>query len=157
MGARTPPVSSQVTSPPQTLPAGNPSSYSGGMDHSFTLQAIMELQKNCGALTAQISSLSGQIDRMEKSGTDSANKFDDKIDDLTTSVRGVESKLTIVSKVGGILFLLGVAAAGVIWTVTQDAFKDIAKTAINSTIVNTSKPTDIPISPSQPEIAKAAK
>lgn len=140
MAGRNPPQSSQVNSTPATLPSGNPGGYAGGVDHSFTLQAIMELQKSCGVLTAQISAMSGQLDRLEKSGTDSINKFDDKIDDLKTSVRSVESKLTIVSKVGAILFVLGVAAAGVIWTVTQDAFKDIAKTAINSTIASNSKP-----------------
>lgn len=115
----------------------------------------MELQKSCGALTAQINSLSGQIDRMEKNGTDNTNKFDDKIDGLATSIRGVESKLTIVSKVGGILFLLGVAAAGIVWTVTQDAFKDIAKTAINSTIVSNAKPPSSAIAPTIPEAPKA--
>lgn len=150
MGGRNPSTSSmQPGSTPQALPSGNPTSLSG-IDHSFTLQTIMELQKSCGALSAQLTALSGQIDRMERNASDGANRFDDKLDGLADSIRTVENKIQIVSKVGGILFGVFIVVAGVAWTVTQDAFKDIAKTAINSTIASKSadgKPTNIDVQP----------
>ncbi|MNM71063.1 hypothetical protein D3C81_827160 [compost metagenome] len=123
------------SSTPSSLPTGTPQQF-GMPDHSFTLQAIMELQKSCGALTAKLDSLSGQIDRMEQTIKSDANRFDDKLDDVDQSVRDVETRIKIGTKVAYILFAMLVAVVGVGWTLTQDAFKDVTKTAINSALLS---------------------
>lgn len=53
---------SEPSTPAQTTPTGG---AFGQVDHSFTLQAVMELQKSVGKLEHKIDSLSGSVDGMK--------------------------------------------------------------------------------------------
>ena len=66
-------------------------------EHSFTLQAVMELQKSTGQLTSSVDSLKHAIDKQDK-----------KLSDIESTVTNVEKKiyaaivvLTILVAVGG--------------------------------------------------------
>lgn len=112
----------------------------------------MELQKSCGSLTAKLESLSGQIDRMELGIKEDSNRFDDKLDGVVQSVRDVDTRIRIGTKVAYILFAILVSVVGIGWTLTQDAFKDVTKTAINSAFLSKAAstapaPSNLPPSP----------
>lgn len=51
--------------PPRTLPQTNPPPATS--DHSFTLQAIMELQKSMGSLEKAVEQLASSIENQSKS------------------------------------------------------------------------------------------
>jgi hypothetical protein len=187
------------TSTPETLPAGNPGGF-GAVDHSFTLQAVMDLQRSTGAISAQLIALVEQAEKAEKRYADLAEKaerrhaelaekaekrhaelaekaekrhseqagrsdsrhgelqdrIDIKLDGLGESVRCVENKISVATKVTYVLFAIAVVVIGVIWTATQDMVKEIVKSGVSSTISSSAKsePKD---SPSSTTIAAAPK
>ncbi len=147
MGGRTPGSTSQASSTPSTLPSSTPGAY-GGHDHSFTLQMIMELQKSSGAIETQLKALGAQLEKIEQRHSKADEKTDLKIDKLDDSLRGVQNKISVLSKLSVILFAAAVLVGGVAWTVTQDAFKEITKTAINSALVSNMKELPVPVPPS---------
>lgn len=71
-------------------------STAGLIDHSFTLQAIMELQKSNGNLTGAVSALKQSID-----------KLDNKLDKIEEKVSGVTHKIYAAGVVLAILVCLG--------------------------------------------------
>lgn len=76
---------------------GTTTPFSAGLiDHSFTLQAIMELQKSTGQLTEAVSALRGSVD-----------KFDKKLDKIEEKVSGVTHKLYAATVVLAILVCIG--------------------------------------------------
>ena len=62
---------------PASLPEGNPS-MAAPYDHSFTLQAIMEMQKTLGSLDAKVGGISGDIAGFKTQ----MEGFSDKIDKI---------------------------------------------------------------------------
>ncbi|WP_198919739.1 hypothetical protein ACCM60_03940 [Pseudomonas chlororaphis subsp. aureofaciens] len=138
MGGRTPGSGSQSASTPESLPSSQPTNFSSH-DHSFTLQMIMELQKSSGAIETQLKALRDQLNKIEDRHSKADEKTDSKIDKLDDSLRGVQNKISVLSKVAVILFAAAVMVGGVAWTVTQDAFKDITKSAINSALAGSVK------------------
>ncbi|WP_160055755.1 hypothetical protein [Pseudomonas sp. R84] len=154
MGGRTPGSDGQPGITPGTLPSSPPSTFSSH-DHSFTLQMIMELQKSSGAIETQLKALRDQLNKIEDRHSKADEKTDSKIDKLDDSLRGVQNKISVLSKVAVILFAIAVMVGGVAWTVTQDAFKDITKTAINSALASSVKTS--PALPSQASEAGQVK
>ncbi|WP_430310010.1 hypothetical protein [Pseudomonas sp. PONIH3] len=115
----------------------------------------MELQKSCGQLAAKIDFLSGQIDKMEGGIKSDADRFDDRLDNVDKAVRDVDTRIKIGTKVAYILCAILVAVVSVGWTLTQDAFKDVTKTAITSAFQakaasSTTPPEVQPSAPVQP-------
>lgn len=106
----------------------------------------MELQKSSGAIETQLKALREQLNKIEDRHSKADEKTDSKIDKLDDSLRGVQNKISVLSKVSVILFAAAVMVGGVAWTVTQDAFKDITKSAINSALASTIK-TSPPLPP----------
>ncbi|WP_281647375.1 hypothetical protein [Parendozoicomonas sp. Alg238-R29] len=68
----------------------------GQVDHSFTLQAVMELQKSTGQLTSSVESLKDVIEKQDK-----------KITDLESTVTGVSKKIYAATVVLIILVTVG--------------------------------------------------
>lgn len=100
---------------------------------------IMELQKNSGAMTAQLKAIADQLEKMERRQAETEGKVEGKMETLTVSIRDVETKITVVSRVGYVVTSLAIILVGVVWSASQDTVKDIAKTAINSTIASAAK------------------
>lgn len=123
----------QPSSTPGSLPAATPQSY-GMVDHSFTLQTVMELQKNVGALTSQVQHLAGVIEKLEGTVSGNTEKLDQRLGGLEGDVRAVHTKVSLTGRVGLILAGLLSLAVGAAWAVSQDAIKDVAKTAIGQAI-----------------------
>lgn len=153
MAGMTPDSKGQASSTPGTLPSSTPGAY-GGHDHSFTLQMIMELQRSSGAIETQLKALGAQLEKIEQRHSKADEKTDLKIDKLDDSLRGVQNKISVLSKLAVILFAAAVLVGGVAWTVTQDAFKDITKTAINSALASNIKelpaPAPLPATSTRP-------
>lgn len=84
-GTTTPSIVGGAVPPPPTM-----------LDHSFTLQAVMELQKSTGQLTNAVENLVREI-----------NKQDAAIQDLNTKVSGLSHKIYAASVVLGIMVLVG--------------------------------------------------
>jgi len=87
-------VMATVTTPP-TFPETTPPAYPSS-DYSFTLQAIMEMQKTLGQLTQAVTTL-----------TEESKKHREKIDDMSHKIYAAKISLWIVgfvlTAVGGIV------------------------------------------------------
>lgn len=80
-------TSAEQSTTPRNLPAVTPPpQYSVG--HSFTLQAIMELQKGYGELSKGVQSIEKTLDKMES-----------KLDTVSTTVDGIRIKTHAASVV----------------------------------------------------------
>lgn len=77
---------------PARIPETTPLPYPGP-DYSFTLQAIMEMQKTLGQVTQSVATFSDQI-----------KKHDEKLDKISHKVYAAEVVLILV---GGILSIVG--------------------------------------------------
>lgn len=98
------PADTTITSTPQ---------YTGSHDHSFTLQTIMELQKNTGQLTEAINSLRSAIEKQESKIDKAETIIDNKMDKLETNIcnrlEKVESSVSIVThKIYAATIILGI-------------------------------------------------
>ena|SRR5205823_2188682 len=86
---------------PSRGPETNPQLYPGP-DYSFTLQAIMEMQRTLGELKQSVSTLTSQID-----------KHDTKLDEVSRKVYAAEIVLIVV---GAILTIL---SGVVVWFINH--------------------------------------
>lgn len=122
--------SNQDTTPaaPQ---AGTPSPvFSGHQDHSFTLQAVMEMQKSLGQLTGEITALTNSVD-----------KLDTKVSKLDEKLSGVTHKVYAAGVVISILVLVGGFFVNKAWDMAASHLADLAKAAIQQTSAIQSPPT----------------
>lgn len=62
--------------------ASTPPPYQGHNDHSFTLQAVMEMQKSIGELKALMVGNTRSIDELKVSNEESIKGLKTKVDDL---------------------------------------------------------------------------
>lgn len=85
----TPDVTGDVTTPQHFINA----------DYSFTLQAVMELQKSTGQLTESINSLRSSVEKQ----TTKLEKLEDKLSAVTHKIYAAGVVLTILLAVGGFL------------------------------------------------------
>lgn len=131
-------------STPDFLPASNPSPLM--VDHSFTLQAVMELQRNVGGLTSSIQHLTVTLERIEAASKDEKSRIDGKMEEVSSGLSSLSTKFSVATKVGLILMPILVGGVGIAWTVSQDAVKDIAKSAINAAILNSAQGAAAPAS-----------
>ncbi len=90
--------SSPVT--PDAVAAATTPGYMPGADHSFTLQAVMEMQKTLGQLTTQVEALKGSVDGVKS-----------KVDDLI----GWKHKILGGAAVLGAIIALGGFGIGKFW------------------------------------------
>jgi len=67
-----------------------------GVDHSFTLQAIMELQKSTGQLTSCVESLKENIDKQDK-----------KLDNIEGTLSAITHKIYAATAILAILVVIG--------------------------------------------------
>lgn len=99
-----------------TVPTSMPSSVpSPNVDHSFTLQAVMEMQKSIGALDASVKSLTEATSALRASVTDVKDKV---------------SKIEKTIYAAGVVLVIGLAAGG--WML--NAAKDFALTAYKASV-----------------------
>ncbi|MBA1222617.1 hypothetical protein G7017_17235 [Pseudomonas fulva] len=110
----------------------------------------MELQKSSGSIETQIKTLCEHLTKIEDRHEKMMDKFESKIDGLDGSVRSVRTGIKVLAQVSTVLFSLALLAGGVLWTLSQDAVKDIAKTAINSTIAKANESAGAAIAPGSP-------
>lgn len=122
-------ASGQNDSTPNTE-ASVPPGYGGNSDHSFTLQAIMEMQKSIGQLSAEIKTLSIQQDKV-------SGKFDKLDDKLSGKMEKIDDKLSVVTHkiyaagvVMAILLVVGGFIINKAWDMAVSHVTEIAKTAI---------------------------
>ncbi|GAB1393341.1 hypothetical protein MASR1M60_15040 [Rhodocyclaceae bacterium] len=96
-----------------------PPSFSGHHDHSFTLQAIMELQKTVGQLSAEIKALAAASEK----AAGKLDKIEDKVSGVTHKLYAAGVVITILLVVGG--FIINKA-----WDMAANHITEIAKAAI---------------------------
>lgn len=75
----------------------SPRGYVGHHDHSFTLQAIMELQRSVGQLTGSVDSLRLSIDSQKEK----INKLEEKLSGVTHKIYAAGVVLAILLAIGG--------------------------------------------------------
>ena len=103
---------------PGALPTTSPS-FGGGVDHSFTLQTIIELQRSVSTLSAKIDAMAEQQkdahDRIEKAGERASDrsetahakagervgKLEDKLSGVTHKIYAATAVLTVLVMIGG--------------------------------------------------------
>jgi len=95
------------------------SSFVGTPDHSFTLQAVMELQRSVGALTSSVNAL---IEHQKESTK--------KIDRMEDKLSGVTHKMYAA----GVVLVLVLSAAGWLLNASWGLLKDVATPAIKAAI-----------------------
>lgn len=101
----------------------------GLADHSFTLQAIMDIQKSNGQLTEAVSSLRLSID-----------KLDSKLDRVEGTVSGVTHKIYAAGVVLAILVALGGFMVNKAWDLMVKQVQIIDSRSVPSPAKNTPKP-----------------
>lgn len=117
MATRKPTGNQPANTTPQD--AGAPPHFSGHHDHSFTLQAIMELQKSVGQISAEVKALAV-----------ASEKIDGKLDKIEEKVSGVTHKLYAAGVVMTILLVIGGFLINKAWDMAASHVTEIAKTAI---------------------------
>jgi len=111
-------TSAQQHTVPDDVPASVPS-FVGTPDHSFTLQAVMELQRSVGALTSSVNAL---IEHQKESTK--------KIDRMEDKLSGVTHKMYAA----GVVLVLVLSAAGWLLNASWGLLKDVATPAIKAAI-----------------------
>jgi hypothetical protein len=91
----TPSQNSMLEGVPSSSASTTPSF--GNHDHSFTLQAIMEMQKSIGALQASSNNVSSSVDTLSKK----LDKTDEKLSGVTHKIYGATAVLAILVALGG--------------------------------------------------------
>jgi len=104
--------------PPSRFPERAPDTHYA-TDHSFTLQAIMEMQKAIGGISAEIKALSaGQ------------QKFETKLDKMEDSLSTMSKQLYAA----GVVMLIALAVGGFIVDKAWDLMAEQIKPKIEDTI-----------------------
>lgn len=80
-------------------PDSPPPIRNGGADHSFTLQAVMELKGSLGELTGTVKSLNASVEALSKK----LDKMDDKLSGVTHKLYAAGVVLAIALATGGFL------------------------------------------------------
>lgn len=106
---------------PQESPARPPVPYAGHSDHSFTLQAVMEMQKSIGAMECSVGHLSSKLDSQKQT-----------MDDMRKVVGSIEK----VIYAAGVILLIALALGG--WMLSTA--KDFAMTYYKASIEAQAKP-----------------
>jgi hypothetical protein len=106
---------------PAQEPLSEPVPYTAHQDHSFTLQAIMELQKS-----------SGKVEAALLANTSAIEKLDAKIDRVEEKLSGVTHKIYAASVVVALLIAVGAFVVNKAWDVAAGHLVDIAKTVITA-------------------------
>lgn len=101
----------------------------GLVDHSFTLQAIMDLQKSNGQLTEAVSSLRLSID-----------KLNSKLDRVEGTVSGVKHKIYAAGVVLAILVALGGFMVNKAWDLMVKQVQIMDSRSAHSPTNNNPKP-----------------
>lgn len=107
--------------------------FSGSHDHSFTLQAIMELQKSNGQVSADIKTLTASIDKL----SGKVEKIEDKVSAVTHKLYAAGVVLAILLVVGG--WIINKA-----WDMAAGHISDIAKAAIQQQAANPGAASQVP-------------
>lgn len=98
MATKKPPVqsdpNSQVTTPEAVARPSTPTAYGMG-DHSFTLQAIMEMQKSLGEMKASLDGMKSSIDSVKS-----------KVDDLVNWKHKILGGVAVIAVVATLLGFL---------------------------------------------------
>lgn len=102
------------TPSPNEVPVSQPP-YTGHQDHSFTLQAIMEMNKTLGQLCEKTDSLKTQI-----------NNFDTRLATVESTVSGISQKMYAA----GIILIILLAIGGFIVNKAWDLMADLIKPTI---------------------------
>jgi|GEM_PF-3641616 len=102
---------------PESLPTSTPSVTSS--DHSFTLQAVMDLQRSAGALTSAVNAL-----------TKSQKDLSKKIERVEERLSGVTHKLYAA----GVVLVLALSVSGWVLNASWGLLKEIAAPAIKAAI-----------------------
>jgi hypothetical protein len=106
MPRATPPESSRQ-GPPSSLPEGNPPAAS--MDHSWTLQAIMQMQKDLGVFGEKIDRMRDDFAEAKSDGA----KTRDKLGDVEKSIASANGALKVFGRLYALLLV--VVAAFLAW------------------------------------------
>jgi hypothetical protein len=87
----------------KTPQEGNPGAYSAGppphvgADHSFTLQAIMDLTKSMGQVVESVNGMSKRVDAL----SDRIEKLEEKVSSITHKLYAAGIVIAIAVTVGG--------------------------------------------------------
>lgn len=95
----------------------------GGMDHSFSLQILMEIQRSLGGLCSDVTALRSEIDK----STQKLDRLEEKISGITHKMYGASVVIVIVLAVGGFLI-------NKVWDMAATHLADIAKAAIAESV-----------------------
>lgn len=95
----------------------------GGMDHSFSLQILMEIQRSLGSLSSDVTALRADIDRSAQK----LDRLEEKISGITHKMYGASVVIVIVLAVGGFLI-------NKVWDMAATHLADIAKAAIAESV-----------------------
>lgn len=106
---------------PQSLPQSVPG-YGAGGDHSFTLQAIMELQRSAGEITQALRSLEKTV-----------GKFDTRLDGAEAKLSGVTHKIYAAGAVLTILVGVGAFIVDKAWDVMVKGITEQSQASNSST------------------------
>lgn len=118
MATKTPSKAREST-PPETVASSTPPAYSGHHDHSFTLQAVMEMQKSIGSLESTVATLVSKLD---------ANKA--SMDELKKKVGTVEK----VIYASGVVLILALSLGGWMLNTAKDFAMTYYKASLESQI-----------------------
>ena len=114
---------SQPSTPEHHIGTTTPSTV-GYVDHSFTLQAIFDLQKSTGQLTEAVTALRRSVD-----------KIDNKLDKIEEKVSGVTHKIYAA----GVVLLILVTIGGFIVNKAWDLMAKQIQISDTRTIQNQAK------------------
>lgn len=99
--------SQQVQGPPSSLPEGNPNPAS--MDHSWTLQAVMQMQKDLGVLGEKIDRMRDDFGDLKSDGKETR----DALSGVEKSIASAQGAMKVLS--GLFALALVVIAAVLAW------------------------------------------
>lgn len=108
-----------VPDAPMTTPPAS------GMDHSFSLQMLMEIQRAIGTLSSEVSGLHAE-----------AEKASQKLDRLEEKISGVTHKIFAASAVVVVLLGIGGFLLNKAWDMAAGHLANLARTALTESARN---------------------
>jgi hypothetical protein len=114
MTPRKPRAPSEADAPPVATGGYDAVPSSPHADHSFTLQAIMELQKSTGKLEAAIEANTAALTKLDAKIDKTTDRLETRIATLESKVSAISHKVYAAVTVGGFI-LAGIGAALRFW------------------------------------------
>ena len=125
----------KTPSTPEIVPAAavgtEPAPYSGHHDHSFTLQAVMELQKSVGSLDAALRANTAAIEKLDARMDRMADRMDARIGNVEYKLSGITKKIYAATVILAILVAVGAFVVDKAWDMAATHLVEISKAAVS--------------------------